>query len=455
MSIKDIYDFFPTSVQNALISIKGFLIYNSRFSKEFHDLFQEVIQNDQMSQQALDLYQKNKFYHFFYQAKKSPFWNQLLKNHEFKPGDDPLRILDVLPILSKTDVQRERKNILISEDSGKLVKLHTSGTTGAGLVLYESKFANSFRWAVWWRYRTRFGIKFDDWSGHFGGRSVVPASQIQPPYWRINYPGKQLLFSAYHLSDRTACYYLDEIKGRKIRWLHGYPSFLALLADYSLLLNYDFKGQIKFITTGAENLLEHQKRSIEKAFGILPVEHYGLAEGTANISQCKYGNLHIDEDYSLVELIPTGNQNEYKLIGTNFLNFNFPLFRYDCGDLVTYTNRTCSCGLIGRVIDSVDGRKEDYLILKDGSKVGRLDHLFKDVLDVKEAQFYQQSVGYATLFIVKNKEYGSKSELLISDEIKKWFDDKLEVEIKYLDSIKRTNNGKLRFVVSNLINGKI
>ena len=38
----------------------------------------------------------------------------------------------------------------------------------------------------------------------------------------------------------------------------------------------------------------------------------------------------------------------------------------------------------------IDGRSEDYLLLNDGSKVGRLDQIFKDLVDIVEAQFIQK-----------------------------------------------------------------
>jgi len=59
---------------------------------------------------------------------------------------------------------------------------------------------------------------------------------------------------------------------------------------------------------------------MEAAFGLRPIQHYGMAEGVANISQCENGKLHVDEDFAAVECLPIdegGESDCYKVIGTN------------------------------------------------------------------------------------------------------------------------------------------
>lgn len=56
------------------------------------------------------------------------------------------------------------------------------------------------------------------------------------------------------------------------------------------------------------------------------------------------------------------------------------------------------------------GRLEDYFILKNGAKIGRLDHIFKDLIMVREAQIYQEYSGKIEMRIVKREEYSDKDE---------------------------------------------
>ena len=143
---------------------------------------------------------------------------------------------------------------------------------------------------------------------------------------------------------------------------------------------------LKFITIGAENLLVHQKQLIENVFKVAVRQHYGLAEAVANISESPFGELIIDNDFCYLEFIPIDEYSDsYKIIGTNITNTAFPLIRYDTNDIATIQRQPDG----STKILSIDGRKEDYIELVDGSRIGRLDHIFKDLIYVKEAQILQ------------------------------------------------------------------
>ena len=123
------------------------------------------------------------------------------------------------------------------------------------------------------------------WCGIFAGRTIVSPNQKKPPYWRINFPGKQILFSSYHISEKNIMQYLLEIKRSNIKWLHGYPSSLSLIADYILKNNLENMLDISIVTTGAENFFAYQRLKIEKAFRCKVRDYYGQAEGVAIFSQ--------------------------------------------------------------------------------------------------------------------------------------------------------------------------
>ncbi len=286
---------------------------------------------------------------------------------------------------------------------------------------------------------------------------MVPIQRNQPPFWRINRPGKQVMFSTYHLKPSNCRLYFEEIQRRNLKWLHGYPSALAVFAAYIQEEGLDTNRAIDIVTVGAESLLPQQTALIERVFQCAVRQHYGQAEGVANISECPNGKLHVDEDYSFVEFIPIdGVPDSFRMIGTNWTNDAFPLLRYDTGDLVKMTkDASCNCGRSGRVIDDIDGRKEDSVLLPNGVKIGRLDHIFKDLIHVKEAQFRQEEIGSVQICVVKGRGYDEANEekLLLSESRKRLGND-IAIEIQYVDSIERTRSGKLRFVVSNLTNGR-
>jgi phenylacetate-CoA ligase len=249
--------------------------------------------------------------------------------------------------------------------------------------------------------------------------------------------------------------YVDELRSKCPPYLHGYPSVLALLAAYVLESGISLGYEVKWVTTTSESLLPQQANLIERAFGVRPRQWYGMTEMVAGVAECEYGRLHIDEDYAAVEFIPNPNGPGHKVIGTSFVSVAVPLLRYDVGDLVTPATDACSCGRPGRVLASIDGRKEDYVILKNGARLGRMDHIFKDMVNIHEAQIYQKYPGEITIRVVCGRNYTDADEATLLQQVRKRIGDDADTQIKYVESIERSSNGKLRFVVSEIQEGQL
>ena len=189
--------------------------------------------------------------------------------------------LQKIPVLTKEEVKANPEGCLSSDFmEKKLISQHTSGTTGGGFVFYTTSEALSAQWAIWWRYRRSLGISYGDDCAVFGGRTVVPIACRRAPYYRVNRPSRQFLFSQYHLGGSTADEYIAELRKLRVKWLHGYPSALALLAHF--LLDRGESLEVDHVTLGAENLLESQESALKEAFHVSPRQHYGLSEAVAN-----------------------------------------------------------------------------------------------------------------------------------------------------------------------------
>jgi phenylacetate-CoA ligase len=391
-------------------------------------------------------------------AESVPYYRRFFSKHPIDPekiGSPELSA--ALPILDKTTVQQNPKDFYSDRlEEMRFSMVHTSGTTGAGLVFPQTLEAEQEQWAVWWRYRARFGIDRQTWYAHFFGKSVVPLTQTEPPFWRINMPGRQVLFSAYHMADSYLPYYIKELNRRKPPWIQGYPSLLAVMAAFILSSGNGLSYRPRIVTVASESLLPQQKMIIEKAFGAPCRQGYGMTEGVAIISECPEGNLHVDEDYACVEFIPIEG-NTYRIIGTGYTNHAFPLIRYDTGDVAELfeDNVKCPCGRPGRLVKSIDGRIEDYVITPDGRRIGRMDHIFKDMVNIKECQIYQDSPSRIVFRIVRGVKYTDDDERQIILETRKRLGREIAIEISYVEAVQRTKAGKLRFVISDLAQSKI
>jgi phenylacetate-CoA ligase len=448
MDKEALYTRLPIPFQHAVVSLEGSRIQLSRFGRPFRKYLAEYKGRTYSSGDAIRTFRAQRLTEFIAHAVQSTeHYRGLFKELGAEPGDfRSLGDLKRLPILTKRQVQEAPDRFTAAPSPQvKIIVAHTSGTTGAGLRFPITLDAHAEQWAVWWRYRNWHGIAPDIPCLYFGGRSVVPQAQRVPPFWRYNLPGRQILFSGYHVNRENAVAYLHEMKRSGHVWIHGYPSIVALIAAYAL--EFGEKLPMRWVTLGAENVLPQQAAVIEAAFGVRPITHYGLAEGVANVSMCPKGRFHVDEDYAAVEFLPN-EAGGCNVIGTNLSNRAFPLIRYDTGDVAELSGAACDCGRPGRIVDDIDGRKEDYVVGKSGVRIGRMDHIFKDMVNIVESQIRQDRPGHMTLAIVKGPKYAERDEQRLREEIDRRVGNDVAFDVEYVKHIDRTGSGKLRFVVS-------
>ncbi|MBY7800188.1 hypothetical protein KW430_15220 [Vibrio fluvialis] len=442
--MEKLYHSLPRFMQNKLLSIKGHQVNRNRYNELFDFALDELIKVGDFSLLEKENYKDQKFNNLLSSVSDN---NLYLKRFEFLYGSidkfGTLSDLNDLKPITKHEVKMALQKYPIVKSKDTII-CHTSGTTGSGLVFPVSKLSDAFQWAVWWRYRKSHGINLNDVCGYFGGRAIVPARENRV-FYRYNKASQQVMFSAYHLNSHTIRSYVEGILRNNVKWLHGYPSFLSYFASLCLEFSIDLSKQIEVITIGAESLLPQQKSILQSVFKAPVVQHYGLSESVANISESTENKLIVDDDFSHV-FFKENESGGYKIIGSNLHNSAMPLLNYDTGDIVN----SISENSMFRYVDEIDGRKEDFVVLSDGTKVGRLDHIFKDIQDVIEVQIVQDYVGHIKVNLVPSALFSPRVERKIIDEFYSRFQNKLKVEIVCLDKVERTRSGKLRFVISKV-----
>jgi phenylacetate-CoA ligase len=446
-----VYPHSPIALQNAAFSMVGWHNEITCCGRGFSSLLNEyesrTFADAEVIRDRRDARLKAYLQHAY---ETVPFYRKWFDDVGLHPRDvATLDDLAALPILSKASVQERRHEFLstgIPRHQRKYIS--TGGSTGSGLNLATTIEAVQEHWAVWWRYWRWHGIDRKTWVAILGTTHAVPPRQQAPPFWRYDIAGRQIVFSCVHMSPENLKCYISELRRRKPLWFHGYPSTISLIASHLIEAKTDLGYDVRWITTTGENLLPQQTRLIEEAFGVRPKQHYGMVEAIANISECEKGKLHVDEELAAVEFVPI-NDTLYRVVGTNLSNPIMPLVRYECNDHVTIEpGESCSCGRSGRVVTSIDGRKEDYVVLKNGVHLGRLSQIFNEFPTVLEAQIRQEIIGEIRILVRRGANYTKKDEKRLLAEIQRWINDGSIIAIEYVDEIERTARGKLRMVVS-------
>ena len=446
-----IYRALPVTFQEGLVNLYGLTMQKRRFNAQFKNLLDIKIRNLQRDPEVIAKERDQRLLSFVQKAfLEVPYYQQLAKTHGIQVGDlsSPATI-EKLPILLRVTVQKDPQQFL---NPGfpvqKLTKIKTGGTTGAGLKFWSTWEGIQEQLAVWWRYRYLHGITLDTWCSYFGGRVVVPLDETEPPFWRTSHFSRQIIYSGYHMKEETVPFYLEHLRRKKIPWIHGLPSLISIVARYLADRNETIGYPVKWVTIGAENLLEPQKQVIRRAFGCEPLQHYGMEEAASNISQFPKGDLLVDEDFAYTEFGATPLPNLYRIIGTNLANPAFPLIRYEVGDQASATDDQLAA--FPRQVKSLDGRLDDMILLPNGNLVTNMDMVFKDLSDVHEAQIQQKEKGSVRVFVVRGNHYNEDSEQLLMSELRNRLGNEMNIGVQYVNAIQKTAAGKHRLVVSSI-----
>lgn len=448
MNKMDIYAMLPIWAQNVACNYEGRKIRRQRYGETFWKALAEYeSHNDWSYEQMCDSRdtQLRKLVRHCYATV--PYYRRLFDDGGVNP--ESIKTLDdlkILPILTKSTIQNNPDQFISSEYAAKqLNTISTSGSTGSSLVLKVAPDNIAKQYAIWWRYRRRLGIDLDMWHSEFGSRIIVPPRQSKPPYWRVSKPLKQVMFSAYHGNAETYKSYFDRMDQDHFQWIHATPSVFMPFVAFCIENHLSLLHRPKFITTGAENLYDFQRRMIYDAFGVHARTHYGLTEAVANFSEDADGVMEVDEDFAAVEFIPG---NDYcHIVGTSLINWSMPLLRYDTADICFVSGKV---GRRGRIVDRIDGRTGDGIFLPNGTKVGTLSALFSETENIVEAQIYQKNDYSLTIkFVPKNEQYVSDLQA-----VEKMLNDRINGAVPYkferVNKIDRTARGKLRYIVTEV-----
>lgn len=458
MDKEALYLRLPISLQQLALGIEGRKIQRTRYGPEFRRVLAELESRTFWTDEQVDDLRDERIARFVQHAVTTvPFYRETSKQWQIKPGEvRGLADLAALPVLTKAEVQDNYEALNSSAvPQERKVIAHTSGTTGGGLRFATTQDALIEQWATWWRYRRWHGIEVGTWCGYFAGRQVVQVKQSRPPYWRRNPPMSQILFSAYHINQASLPLYIEELRRRRPPWIHGYPSIIAMLAAHLCERGESLGYPLRWVTLGAENVLPQQAEVIRRGFGVTPLQHYGQAEAIGNASECPNRRLHVDEDFAAFELVHDDAIGMERIVGTNLSNPAVPLLRYDVGDYATLASERCDCGRPGRTLGDLDGRLEDYVVLADGRKIGRMDHVFKDLVRIREAQIYQDTPGVIVVRVVASSAFTNDDETSLLAEMRKRVGEEADIRFEYVESLPRGGTGKLRFVHSDIPAGHL
>ena len=299
-----------------------------------------------------------------------PFYKERLDSVGMTPEKfTSLDDLKEISFTTKADIRDHYPYGLFAAPMNEIVRLHaSSGTTGKPTVVgYTRNDLNMWAEAMA-RLLVAAGLTDEDivqvsfgyglFTGAFGlhygienvGATVVPTSSGNTE--------KQIML----------------MKDFGTTALVGTPSYaihMAEVAEQMGIKKEDLKLRLGFF--GAEASTEEMRAELEKRWGILATENYGMSElvGPGVAGECIYKKgMHINEDLFIPEIIdpatgevlPYGEKGE--VVVTTICKEGIPLLRYRTKDITYIIDEPCECGRTTLRFHKMQGRSDDMLIIK-------------------------------------------------------------------------------------------
>jgi phenylacetate-CoA ligase len=453
---------FP-AVRNIAATLNGIQLNRLRYGEHYGKTIDDILNRQRWSSDQFTAYQNNRLRKVIATAVcHSPYYRDLfatlgLSSQDVSTAND----LQKLPILEKSFVRSDPWQFVDERiKKSHLFKETTTGTTGTPTTVLLTDRVQQEHYAFYEvRCRREAGLRYgQDSYVTFGARRVAALQRCEPPFWCYNYAGKQLYMSVFHLAPQYLRYYCDELIQRPYRALMGYPSAISTVAQY--VIGRGIRSiKIPLAITSGETLQQHQRTAIETAFGCRVFDQYGCAELSVFAAEGQCGQMHVSSDYGIVEIVddtgdpvPPGKVGH--LVCTGLINDAQVLLRYRTGDMGSWGINSCKCGSALPVLDSIEGRSTDALLLRDGRKVFRVGTIAEGIACIKEYQIIQEEIGLHTINVVLSAPLQDFESKKLIENLQAYVG-RASVRVNQVHALERGQGGKISFIKSKVPSGII
>jgi phenylacetate-CoA ligase len=387
-----------------------------------------------------------------------PFYRDLFKEAGLDPREirSPKDFLSI-PLLAKQDIRRAGSRIITQDHSRRGFKSNTSGSTGEPLFFYcdvsagplrRAFSALGYRWA---------GIEIGDKIAYISGFHLDKPFKERLVDGVKNYFHNRAYLSSFNMSEARMQKYAGMLGAFKPDAIDGYPSAVALFAEYCK--SHRITGiKPRAIFASGERGYPYQSEAIKEAFDCPLFDRYGSNEFSTTAQECEQHNgLHLLNQFLYVEVIhesgrPAGSGEIGEIVVTDLSNLYMPFLRYRTGDLAVPTARKCPCGRGSPLLDRIEGRTFDIVVTADGKSAGGYfwTYLSRFVPGIKQFQIEQRDRTGVTFRIVRGPDWKDQYTRDLERKIKENLGEEFKIRFEMVDDIPLTPAGKFRFIWSKI-----
>ena len=298
-----------------------------------------------------------------------PFYHQRFDSIGLKPEHiRTLADIRLIPPTTKADLRDNYPFGLFAVPTDKVVRIHaSSGTTGRPTVVgYTREDLDMWSEAMARLIVMAGGCADDIVQISFGYGLFTGALGLHQGWEKVG-------ASVVPISSGNTERQINLMRDFGVTALVATPSYAMYMCEVAEKMGALKDLKLRIGVFGAEGSTEEMRAQLEKRWGIIATENYGLSEivgpGVAGECTCKCG-MHINEDLFYCEIVdpetgeplPDGELGE--LVITPLKKQALPLLRYRTHDMTRIFREPCACGRTTARMQKIAGRSDDMLIIR-------------------------------------------------------------------------------------------
>ena len=423
----------------------------------FHNLYRFLLKNQWKPREVL-LHEQSvrlrRMVHFCF--NQVPFYKRRFKEIGIMPSDiRTVQDLEKLPPTTKDDLRKNKESVLPRGLNFRYYDRTTGGTTGNPLtfrISHEDRFLSG---ALLYRGWSGCGYRLGDRIFALAGSSLMDDFK-DTTRRRVTEMTRNIRYvSAFKMNSRNLSRYVAMLNSLKPSFIRGYPSALhefALFIERHDLMTPD----VKAVMVTSEKLYPDVRETLQRVFRAKVFDAYGANDGGIGAHEYECGNMHIDTERGILEVVDENNNQvasgEGHVLATSLENFAMPFLRYDLGDQVTATDEQCSCGRGLPLLKEVIGKTTSILVMPNGTRVH--GWFFQQVLrlvkeEVKQYRIVQETKDTIDIYIIPGPGFGEHSIELLRNVIGHTCSD-WTLNFSIVDNIPQTDSGKAMTIMSKV-----
>lgn len=298
-----------------------------------------------------------------------PLYRRKFDEAGVRPEDiKALEDLAKLPFTVKNDLRDNYPFGMFAVPLKDVIRVHSSsGTTGIPTVVGYTKNDLTTWSNLVARFITAAGVTQDDVVQIAFGYGLFTGG------FGLHYGMERVGATVIPVSSGNTERQIKIMKDFQSTVLVATPSYALHMAEVAKEMGVLEQLKLRIGLFGAEPWSENMRRELEKAWGIMAMDNYGLSEvmGPGVSGECRSCcGLHLFEDHFIPEIIDPdtgavkapGEKGE--LVITALTKEALPIIRYRTKDITSLTYERCLCGRTLARMEKTLGRSDDMLIIR-------------------------------------------------------------------------------------------